>query len=161
MNRREDVRAALPSALGAGSQRLQALANEALDRAGVAPWCDPLRIVLGLGRSVRSVTRAEYRAALVDGCVDYLWSHDEPLETHLNVFVGAALVVFDDAEIVNPSPGNVSRLAGYLALPDPNLSPELELSLQTHAPPWFLREHQRRRRWDKWSDSGIFAAVSR
>lgn len=158
---RDEVNAALSSSHGAGSQRLQTLASEALERACVAYWCDPLAIVLGLGRDVRAVTRAEGRASLVGDCVDYSWVPGEPRETDLNVFMGAALVVFADAGVTNPSPGNVSRVAGYLALPDPNMSPELELALQTHAPIWFLREHQKRRRWDKWSDSGVFAAVSR
>jgi len=144
---------------GASSQRLQTLANKALERSGTAPWCDPLRIALGLGRPVRAVTRSEERAVLEGECIRYLWVPDQQ-ETDLNVFTGCGLVVLEDAGFARPSPADVVLVAGYLALPDPSLSPELELALQTHAPPWFLREHQKRRRWDRWSASGIFAAVA-
>jgi len=135
------------------------MAAEALARAEVPPWCDPLRIALALGRSVRAVMRAEVRAALVHDCIDYVWVPNER-ETGLNIFMGNALAVFDDAGVTNPNAADVSRLAGYLALPDVGVTPEVELRVQVHAPEWFLREHQRRRRWAKWTASGVFSAVA-
>jgi hypothetical protein len=70
------------------------------------------------------------------------------------LFLGGALVVFEDAGIVSPSPEAVARLAGYLALPG-GVSFADELRLQTWAPIDFLMEHQRRREWG----SGVYAAV--
>ena len=145
----------------ARTPRLQQLAKDALERACVEPWCEPYEIIRGLGRPVRAMTRSEHRAVLVRGCVDYLWQPGEPLETNLNLFTGAALAVLEDAGITRPNPADVARVAGHLALPDIGVSPETELFLQVHAPPWFLREHQKRRRWDRWSASGVFAAISR
>ncbi len=156
---RDNIHAAHSSSRGAGPQRLQTMALAALARAHTEPWCDPWKIALGLGRSVRAVTRGEERAILRHGCIDYLWVA-ELLETELNVFMGDALAVLDDAGDTRPSPGDVCRVAGYLALPDPNVLPELELTLQTHAPLAFLRDHQRRRTWDRWSASGVFVAVT-
>jgi hypothetical protein len=158
---RDDSRAALPGTDGAGSQRLQALANEALERAGVPLWCDPLRIAIGLGKMVRAAMRAEERATLDADCINYLWVAGEPRETGLNVFVGDALAVFADAGFPKPSPADVTLLAGFLALPALDVPTDLELTLQEHAPVWFLREHQRRRRWNRSSDSGVFTAVNR
>jgi len=103
--------------------RLEALATCALERAGVEPYCDPLSIALGLGRTVRAVTRAEARATLVGNCLDYLWVQGATRETNMNIFWGDALIVFADAGIVRPSPGELALVAGFLALPARGVDP--------------------------------------
>jgi len=151
-----EITAALSHPVGAGPQRLLSMAIDALHRADAGPWPDPRRIIIGLGRAIRIVTRADHRAELEAGGerVKILW-HPEPTEFGLSGFIGAALVVFDDHG-VQPSPGDVMGLAGYIALPEPGLAPDYELAAQTFAPPWFLEAHQRRRRW---AESGLYAAV--
>src|SRR6185295_325407 len=141
--------------------RLEALATCALERAGVEPYCDPLSIALGLGRTVRAVTRAEARATLVGNCLNYLWVQGATRETNMNILWGDALIVFADAGIVRPSPGELALVAGYLALPARGVDPVDEIRRQTYPPVWFLREHQKRRNWFRRSDSGLFAAVNR
>jgi hypothetical protein len=143
--------------VGAGSQRFRRMANDALARARVAPWCDPVLIPIGLGRTVRALTHADERASLVGRCLSYLWVPSNLRLTGLHLLLGSAIIVFEDEGIPRPSPADVARLAGYLALPDHrDVSSATELTLQVHAPLSFLVEHQRRRRW---TGSGTYAAV--
>ena len=140
---------------GASSHMLHSMAAGALRRANVGPWCDPVLIPIGLGRRVRALTHADERARLDGDCLSYLWVPDDPPQTGLHLFWGAALIVYQDAGIHRPSPAEVSRLAGHLALSEPDVSPAEELRLQVYAPRSFLIEHQRRRE----SGSGLYAAV--
>jgi hypothetical protein len=153
-----EITAALSLPVGAGPQRLHRIAVETLERAAVGPHPDPRAIIIGLGRSVRIVTRALVRAELTAECARLLWDADGR-EFGLSGFFGASLIALHDHGL-RPSPSDVTGLAGYLALPEQGVPPSVEVARQTFAPAWFLEAHQRRRRWSL-SDSGLYPAIGR
>jgi hypothetical protein len=131
-----------------GPTRLHTMALDGIHRARLGAWFDPFRMIEALGRQVLFANGDAVRAHLDGDCVEIAFVRGDSRETDLNAFLGVALILFEDVGVSTPPPSSVVELAGYLAMPDPTVPPALEILLQRHMPIGFMRDHQRRRRWD-------------
>jgi hypothetical protein len=152
------VRAALESAFGAGANRLQRRAREALSEARVRPYANPRRIAAELGFRIRANTASDApRAVVDDGLLLYRWDPSSR-EWGLNLFIALAMALLGELGRT-ATHGEVYALAGYLALPEDNYDTSGDVSRQQFLPAWFIADHHHYRAVG--SASGVYRHVAK